>query len=68
MESNPMSQAGTGYDQVVVPAVEGGTQALSRKQFESLPLRQRVSYLIEGTAQFFMNGLPISPRDAMRGG
>jgi len=55
-----------GYDRVVVPAPEGGTRSLSRKQFEGLPLRERVGYLIEGTAQFFLDGTPISASEAMR--
>lgn len=55
-----------GFDRVVVPAPEGGTRSLSRKQFEGLPLRERVGYLIEGSAQFFLDGLPISASDAMR--
>ncbi|HEX9575786.1 MAG TPA: hypothetical protein VF994_16950 [Myxococcales bacterium] len=55
-----------GYDRVVVPAPGGGTRSLARKQFEALPLRERVSYLIEGTAQFFLDGQPISPSEAMR--
>jgi hypothetical protein len=55
-----------GYDRVVIPAPEGGTRSLSRKQFEGLPLRERVGYLIDGTAQFFLDGSPISPSEAMR--
>jgi len=55
-----------GYDRVVVPAPKGGTRSLTRKQFESLPLRERVSYLIEGTAQFFLDGHAISASEAMR--
>jgi len=55
-----------GYDRVEVPAPGGGTRSLTRKQFESLPLRERVGFLIEGTAQFFLDGRPISASDAMR--
>jgi hypothetical protein len=55
-----------GYDRVVVPSSTGGTQSLTRKQFEALPLRERVSHLIEGTAQFFLDGAPIAASDAMR--
>ena len=66
-EANGSSEVGAGYDLVVVPEPGGGTRSLSRKQFESLPLRERVSYLIDGTAQFFLKGQPIQPRDAMRG-
>jgi hypothetical protein len=55
-----------GYDKVVVPAPGGGTRSLTRKQFEALPLRERVSFLIEGSAQFFLDGSPIPASDAMR--
>ncbi len=56
----------TGYDRVEVPEAGGGKRSLTRKQFETLPLRERVSYLIEGTAQFFLDGRPISASEAMR--
>jgi hypothetical protein len=59
-------QAHKGYDQVVVPAPGGGKRSLSRKQFEALPLRERVSFLIDGTAQFFLDGRPIAASEAMR--
>jgi hypothetical protein len=55
-----------GYDRVEVPAPGGGTRSLTRKQFETLPLRERVAFLIEGTAQFFLEGRPIAASDAMR--
>jgi hypothetical protein len=55
-----------GYDRVVVPKLDGGTRSLTRKQFETLPLRERVSYLIEGTARFFLDGQAISASEAMR--
>ena len=64
--TNAGAQGRKGYDRVVVPAPEGGTRSLSRKQFEGLPLRERVSYLIDGSAQFFLDGLPIPASDAMR--
>jgi len=54
------------YDRVEVPAPGGGRRSLTPKQFEILPLRERVSFLIEGTAQFFRDGRPISPSEAMR--
>ena len=66
-EPNGSSETGPGYDRVVVPDSSGGTRSLSRKQFESLSLRERVAYLIDGTAQFFLDGRPVQPRDAMRG-
>ena len=61
-----IADARKGYDRVDVPAPGGRTRSLTRKQFETLPLRERVSYLIEGTAQFFLDGTPVSPSEAMR--
>jgi hypothetical protein len=61
-----LDDARKGYDRVEVPAPGGGTRTLTRRQFETLPLRERVSFLIEGTAQFFLDGRPISPSEAMR--
>ena len=55
-----------GYDQVVVPSSAGGTRTLSRREFESLPLRERVQFLMEGSAQFFSRGVAISARTAMK--
>jgi len=65
-DSNSDPGVRKGYDRVVVPTPGGGTQSLTRKQFEGLPLRERVSYLIEGTAQFYLDGRPISAHEAMR--
>jgi len=56
-----------GYDRVVVPGPNGSTKELSRREFEGLPLRERVAYLIEGTARFFCQGLPVNATDAMKG-
>jgi hypothetical protein len=56
-----------GYDQVKIPRPDGSFKALSRREFESLPLRERVSYLIDGTARFFRNGQQINAVDAMKG-
>ena len=54
-----------GYDRVVVPVSGGGTRSLTRKQFESLPLRERVSFLIDGSARFFLADQPVPAREAM---
>jgi hypothetical protein len=44
-----------------------GGRRLSRREFESLPLRERVGYLMEGTAQFFNGATQVSAADAMKG-
>src|SRR3954463_8079883 len=53
------------YDRVELPRQDGTVRTLSRKEFEGLPLRERVACLIEGTARFFLGDLPVPPRDAM---
>jgi len=60
-------QASVGYDRVVLRDAAGKTLQLSRKEFENLPLRDRVTHLIGGTAEFFSGGVQVSPSDAMRG-
>jgi len=57
--------AKTRYDRVIVLGPDGMKKALSRDEFEALSLRERVSYLIEGTAEFFLLGESVSARDAM---
>jgi hypothetical protein len=54
------------YDRVVVPLPGGMTRDLTRREFEALPLRERVSFLIEGKAKFFAQGIPISASEAMK--
>jgi hypothetical protein len=55
------------YDRVELPRQDGTVRALSRKEFENLPLRERVACLIEGSARFFLGSAPVSARDAMGG-
>jgi hypothetical protein len=55
------------YDRVELPRADGTTRALSRKQFEDLPLRERVACLIEGSARFFLGTVSVPPREAMGG-
>jgi len=56
----------TGYDRVIVPG-PNGPRELTRRQFEELPLRERVGFLIAGTAQFYRMGAPVSATNAMKG-
>jgi putative intracellular protease/amidase len=56
----------TGYDRVVVPG-PNGPRELTRRQFEELPLRERVGFLIAGTAEFYRKGAPVTASNAMKG-
>jgi hypothetical protein len=55
------------YDRVVVRDGAGKTRQLSRNEFENLPLRERVTHLIGGTAEFFAGAERVSPAEAMKG-
>jgi len=59
------SGAAIRYDRVELPRQDGTVRELSRKEFENLPLRERVACLIEGTARFFLGQVPVAPREAM---
>jgi hypothetical protein len=59
--------AAAGYDRVVVPGPNGSSRDLSRREFEALPLRERVGLLIDGKAEFFRNGARITAAEAMKG-
>jgi len=56
-----------GYDRVVVRDGGGKRRQLSRSEFEKLPLRERVTYLIGGTAEFFAGTEHIPASEAMKG-
>ena len=55
------------YDRVELPRQDGTVRILSRRDFENLPLRERVASLIEGSARFFLGSIPVPARDAMGG-
>jgi hypothetical protein len=67
MDATGDTATATGYDRVVVPGPNGASRDLSRGEFEALPLRERVSFLIDGKAEFFRDGARITAADAMKG-
>ena len=64
---NGTSRSGRAYDRVVVRDASGKTKQLTRTEFEKLPLRERVTYLIGGTAEFFAGAIPVPASEAMKG-
>jgi hypothetical protein len=56
-----------GFDQVSVPDGDGGSRLYTRRDFEELPLADRVRLLMNGKTKFFRNGVQISARDALQG-
>jgi hypothetical protein len=64
----PNGSAGSsGYDRIGVPTEGGEMRYLTRQQFESLPLQERVSLLMKGKLQFFRGGRAVPAREALRG-
>jgi hypothetical protein len=54
------------YDRVLLPAPGGAQKELSRRQYENLPLRERVALLLSGTATFYCGSEQIPTIEAMK--
>jgi hypothetical protein len=54
------------YDQVTVTNVDGEARRLTRVEFESLPLDQRVRTVLQKRIKFFRRGKEIPVREALR--
>lgn len=56
-----------GFDHVDVPA--GGDKPkrrLDRRQFEALPLQEKIGLLLQGTLRFYRGGQEVPATEAMR--
>jgi hypothetical protein len=56
-----------GYDSVEVSMPEGNTKIMKRAEFEKLPLRNRVDWIMHGKLKFYLNGDPIPATQALKG-
>lgn len=54
-----------GFDQVEIDQM-GGRRTLSRDDFFKIDLDTRIDLLCKGWVQFFREGKPISPLEAMK--
>lgn len=62
----PAAAAG-GFDHVDVPPRGGAPrQRLTRRDFEALPLQERISLLVQGTLRFYRGEREIAASEAMR--
>jgi len=57
-----------GFDHVEVPSssADEPSQRLSKREFEALPLQERVGLLVQGTLRFYRDDQEVPPSDAMR--
>ena len=69
--SGPRGTLGTvdagGFDHVDVPSRgDEPRQRLTRRDFEALPLQERIGLLVQGTLRFYRGDREIAPSEAMR--
>jgi hypothetical protein len=57
----------SGYDRVAVITDAGGTEWMTKGQFQALALTERVRLLAGGDLRFYRGNLEIAPSEAMRG-
>ena len=62
----PHAGASFGFDRVEIPCDEGEPERLSKRQFEALPLQERVGLLVQGTLRFYRGDRQVTPSEAMR--
>jgi hypothetical protein len=55
-----------GFDHVEVPGEAGATDRLSQREFEALPLQQRVGLLVQGRLRFYRDGRQVAASEAMK--
>jgi hypothetical protein len=61
------SAEATGFDHVDVPARgDEPRQRLTRRDFEALPLPERIGLLVQGTLRFYRGDCEIAASEAMR--
>ncbi len=54
------------YDQVAVTAASGDVRRLTRSEFESLPLDERVRSVLQKRIKFYRRGREIPVREALK--
>jgi|RhiMetdeSRZDD1v2_1073273.scaffolds.fasta_scaffold1213208_2 hypothetical protein len=55
-----------GFDCVKVAAADGRVKLLSPREFEALPLEERIHVLVRGTARFFRGDEEIASGEALK--
>jgi hypothetical protein len=70
MPPEPASGRGvaTGFDHVDLPpgGGQGARTRLSKREFDALPLQERIGLLVQGTLRFYRGDQEVSAADAMR--
>lgn len=61
-------RAAAGFDHVEVPSLgtDEPSRRLSKRDFEALPLQERIGLLVQGTLRFYRGDREIAASEAMR--
>jgi hypothetical protein len=63
----PRETVDAGFDHVDVPSRgDAPRQRLTRRDFEALPLQERIGLLVQGTLRFYRGDREIAASEAMR--
>ena len=57
---------GLGFDYVLVTLDSGEERRLTRREFEALPLGDRVAAILRGKLRFFRDDVEVPMKDAIR--
>lgn len=61
------ARSATGFDHVDVPSKgDDEPRRLDKRQFEALPLQERIALLVQGTLRFYRGGEEVAASEAMR--
>lgn len=58
--------AGTKYDQVTIREDGGGERKLGPHEFAALPINERVSAVLQKRLKFYLRGIEVPEREALR--
>jgi hypothetical protein len=62
----PKSDGGMGFDYVIVTLEDGKERRLTRREFEALPLGDRVTAILRGKLRFFRDDVEVPMKEAVR--
>jgi hypothetical protein len=60
--------ATTKFDQVTIRSDNGGERKMGPSEFAALPINERVSAVLQKRLKFFLNGVEVSEREALKAG
>ncbi|HTO52554.1 MAG TPA: hypothetical protein VMR50_04135 [Myxococcota bacterium] len=60
--------AGEKFDQVTIRGSAGGERRMGPSEFAALPINERVSAVLQKRLKFYLNGVEVPEREALKPG